>query len=157
MAVRIKEFRTIMNEDGFPVLVQEMTCNYEGSKKMSSPDCVVSLMNKVFDLNKQCEEYFFMLALTTKNIVKGVFRISHGSLAMTVVHPREVFVRAILCQASAIIVVHNHPSGDPEPSPEDLQMTNRLSQAGKLLGITLCDHIIIAGDEHVSIAERHGL
>jgi len=157
MAVRIKEFNIIMNENGFPMLVQEMACNYDGTKKINSPGDVVNMMKTIFKADRMCEEYFFMLALNIKNEVKGIFRISHGNLDSTLVHPREVFVRAILCQTAAIILVHNHPSGNPDPSTEDIKVTGRLVAAGNILGITIHDHIIIAQDGYVSLGEQQHL
>ena len=73
-----------------------------------------------------------------------VVTVSIGTATMSLVHPREVFRPAIRCSASAVIVVHNHPSGDPEPSSEDLAVTRRLDAAGSLLGIALLDHVVVA-------------
>jgi DNA repair protein RadC len=88
-------------------------------------------------------EHFVVLLLDQKNNVIGVNTVSTGSLTASVVHPREVFKPAILCNAAAIICAHNHPSGNPEPSREDRALTTRLVDAGKLLGITILDHIVI--------------
>lgn len=80
--------------------------------------------------------------------------MSRGTLTAALVHPREVFRPAILASAAAIVLVHNHPSGDPEPSEEDLAITRRLIQVGELHGIGVLDHVIIAKDGHVSFRAR---
>jgi len=92
--------------------------------------------------------------LDGKNQVLGFNVVSIGSLTAALVHAREVFKPAILGNAAAIILVHNHPSGDPEPSAEDQALTARLKQAGELLGIRVLDHVVIGDDgRHVSMAE----
>jgi DNA repair protein RadC len=88
-------------------------------------------------------EHFVVLLLNQKNRVVGVNTVSIGSLTASVVHPREVFKPAILSNAAAIILAHNHPSGAPQPSQEDRVLTVRLVAAGKLLGISVLDHVII--------------
>lgn len=90
------------------------------------------------------EEHFVSLHLNAKNEVLGIHEVSHGSLAASLVHPREVFKAAILANSFAIIVCHNHPSGSSvSPSKEDLDTTAQLLSAGKLLGISLIDHLIV--------------
>jgi DNA repair protein RadC len=88
-------------------------------------------------------EHFIVLMLDQKNKVIGIHTVSIGSLTASVVHPREVFKPAILSNAAAIILAHNHPSGQPQPSQEDRVLTVRLVTAGKLLGISILDHVII--------------
>jgi DNA repair protein RadC len=88
-------------------------------------------------------EHFVVVLLNRKNQVIGVNTVAVGSLTAAVVHPREVLKPAVLANAAAIILVHNHPSGDPSPSTEDQQLTTRLVQAGRILGITVLDHVII--------------
>jgi len=99
-------------------------------------------------------EHFVVLFLTTRNRVTGVHTVSMGSLDMTVVHPREVFKAAILANAAAIIVGHNHPSGDPSPSPDDVAISQKLVRGGELLGIAVLDSLVL-GDEgrYVSLQE----
>jgi DNA repair protein RadC len=91
-------------------------------------------------------EHFVTLLLDQKHQVVGIHTVSMGSLTASVVHPREVFKSAILANAAAIICGHNHPSGDPQPSREDRALTTRLVEGGKLLGITVVDHIIIGAE-----------
>lgn len=99
-------------------------------------------------------EHFRVVLLNTKNRVLAVETISVGSLNSSLVHPREVFKRAVQSSAAAVILVHNHPSGDPAPSPEDLEITRRLCEAGRLIGIDVLDHIIIGDHVFVSLKEK---
>lgn len=98
-------------------------------------------------------EVFAVILLDQKNRVVGVQVVSIGSVAASLVHPREVFKTALVANASAVIVIHNHPSGDPTPSREDREITNRLKAAGDIVGITLLDHVVIGGDGYLSLAE----
>src|SRR5690606_23612398 len=99
------------------------------------------------------KEHFIVLFLNTKNRVMGKETLSIGSLNASIVHPREVFRSAIQRSSASIICAHNHPSGDPGPSPEDIEVTRRLQEAGKLIGIELLDHLIIADQSYVSMKE----
>lgn len=98
------------------------------------------------------QEEFLIVTLDTKNRVRRVVRITRGTLNASLVHPREVFRPAIADAASAILLIHNHPSGDPTPSREDFAVTDRLTEVGKLIGITVLDHIVV-GDKAISIRE----
>ena len=90
-----------------------------------------------------------MLVLDIKNNVRGAFEVSRGGLNASIVHPREIFKRALLLNAASIILAHNHPSGDTTPSREDINITKRLVEGGKILGIEVLDHIIV-GDNYMS-------
>ncbi len=100
------------------------------------------------------QEIFAIVLLNTAGYIVGDYRLSEGGLASSIVEPRAVFRRAILENAAAIICMHNHPSGNPEPSAEDIAITRQLVEAGKLMGIPVHDHIIIAGNTYTSLAER---
>jgi len=99
-------------------------------------------------------EHFRIMHLSTRNNVLGIVPVSVGSLNSSIVHPRECFKEAIRRNASHIILLHNHPSGDPTPSKEDLEITRRLVEGGKLLGIEVIDHVIIGDKRYVSLKER---
>lgn len=114
-------------------------------------DVAALLMEEMRYLDR---EYFRALSLNTKNQVLAIDNISVGSLNSSIVHPREVFKRAITNSAAAVILVHNHPSGDPAPSREDIEVTKRLVQAGNLLGIGVLDHIIIGDGRYLSFKEK---
>ncbi len=100
------------------------------------------------------KEYFKLIMLNTKNIVISLKDISMGSLNSSIVHPREVFLEAIKNSSSSVILCHNHPSGDPTPSKEDIDITNRLKECGKLLGIEVLDHIIVGDINYISFKEK---
>jgi DNA repair protein RadC len=106
------------------------------------------------DLRYLQKEHFVCLFLNTKNHVIGQETLSMGSLNASIVHPREVFRAAIKRSSASIICVHNHPSGDPTPSPEDIQMTARLVEAGQIIGIEVLDHIILGDQNFVSLKEK---
>lgn len=99
-------------------------------------------------------ETFYALLLDGKHHLKRREVVSVGSLTSSLVHPREVFRTAVAGGAAALVCAHNHPSGDPEPSAEDLEVTRRLVQAGRLLGIALLDHVIVGDGRYVSLRER---
>lgn len=104
-------------------------------------------------LRRLRQEVFFVLLLDSRQRLIAEVEVSRGSLNQSLVHPREVFAPALREAAAALIVVHNHPSGDPRPSREDAEVTRRLAGAGEILGIGLVDHVIIGGDEFRSFAQ----
>jgi len=106
------------------------------------------------DMRYLKKEYLKLIMLNSKNVVISVKHISVGSLNSSIVHPREVFLEAIKNSSASIIICHNHPSGDPTPSKEDINITNRLKECGKILGIEVLDHIIIGNGIYVSLKER---
>lgn len=114
-------------------------------------DVVASLMVEMRHLDR---EHFKVIVLNTKNVAVKILDVSIGSLNASIVHPRELFKLVLKYNGAALIVAHNHPSGDPEPSPEDIRLTTRLHEAGKILGIELLDHIILGDGVFVSLKER---
>lgn len=100
------------------------------------------------------KEYFKIILLNTKNQIISVEDISVGSLNSSIVHPRELFNLPVKKSAASVILIHNHPSGDPSPSREDLEVTKRLVEAGKILGITVLDHIIVGEGKYASFKEQ---
>ncbi len=105
----------------------------------------------VRDLRK---EVFKVLLLNRANRLIKEVSVSEGTLDASIVHPRDVFREALLEPAAAVILIHNHPSGNPSPSEEDLRITRQLVEAGRLLGIKVLDHIILAGNTHRSLADE---
>ncbi len=101
------------------------------------------------------KEFFKVLLLNVKAEVISTHQVSIGDICTTVVHPREVFVDAVRRSAAAIVLVHNHPSGDPTPSSDDLHTTDRLVEAGKILGIQVVDHIVIGDGVYISFREQN--
>lgn len=117
-----------------------------------SPDDAADISRNY--IGDEDREVFFVMCLNTKNGVVAVHRCHIGSINASVVHPREVFKAAILNNAASIIVAHNHPSGQPSPSQEDIHITRRLVDAGKMLGIEVLDHVIIGGGTKSFISLR---
>lgn len=117
-----------------------------------SPQDVVNLiMEEVRYLDR---EHFKALLLNTKNQILNVITVSIGSLNASIVHPRELFKDAIKVSAAAVVLVHNHPSGDPTPSREDVEVTKRLIEAGKIIGIDVLDHVVIGNGRWVSLKDK---
>jgi DNA repair protein RadC len=121
-------------------------------RALASPALVHELVSS--DLAGLDQETFHVLLLDGKHRLRRRQRVSEGTLTTSLVHPREVFGPAVRESAAALICVHNHPSGDPEPSREDVEVTQRLIEAGRLLGIPLLDHVIVGGAGYVSLRER---
>lgn len=120
--------------------------------RITSPNDVSNLlMSEMKNLKK---EILKVVILNTKNCVISVIDASVGSLNSSIVHPREIFKDAVRKSAAAIILVHNHPSGDPTPSGEDINSTKRIREAGKILGIELLDHLIIGEGIFISLKEK---
>ncbi|WP_216828803.1 RadC family protein [Alkalihalobacterium elongatum] len=106
------------------------------------------------DMRSLTQEHFVCLYLNTKNHVLHRETIFIGSLNASIVHPREVFKEALRRSAASFICLHNHPSGDPTPSREDIEVTKRLSECGKIIGIELLDHVIIGDRTYISLKEK---
>ena len=136
-------------------VVRERRPTYRSPRSVRDAKCVADAFSEHFaPLDR---EHFVALVLDGKNRILGFNVVSVGSLTAALVHPREVFKAAILSNAAALVLVHNHPSGDPTPSAEDRAITERLRQVGELVGIRVLDHVVI-GDEgqFVSLAEQEG-
>ena len=121
---------------------------------VKTPDEVASLVRG--RLKGKKKEHFLALLLDTRNQLIKISEISIGSLDTSIVHPREAFKEAITASAASVIFVHNHPSGDPEASEDDITLTKRLAEAGEIIGIDVLDHIIIGDKNHLSL-KREGL
>lgn len=115
--------------------------------RISSPEAACAIFKHAMNKLDHEREHFICASLNTKNSLKSLDIISIGSLNENLVHPREVFYAAIANRAAAIIVAHNHPSGDTTPGQADINVTRRLKESGELLGIELYDHIIFGADE----------
>ena len=123
-------------------------------KVFSSKDIYVHYHPSLSELKK---EVFLAVLLDGKNRVIREVLISQGSLTVNIVHPREVFNPAIRDSAAAIVVVHNHPSGDPYPSPEDIDLTKRLVATGEILGIKVLDHVVVGDGSYYSFSDQQRL
>ena len=106
------------------------------------------------DLEKEKKELFYVILLNNKNKKLREVKISEGSLTASLVHPREVYNPVIRESAAAVIFVHNHPSGDPAPSQEDIEITRRLKEVGEVMGVRVLDHVVIGHDRYFSFSDR---
>ena len=123
-----------------------------GRTVIRTPDDVAALLLPRFRF--ETKESFLAVLLSTKNHVLKAPVISVGSLNASIVHPREVFREAINASAASVILAHNHPSGDPAPSAEDIDLTRKLAEAGKLLNIPVLDHVILGDGRYISLKEK---
>ncbi len=121
------------------------------SMRFTKPEQVFEMFR---DLRRETKEHFITLHLDGKNRIVCFDRVSIGSLNQAIVHSREVFKTACLSNAAAILLVHNHPTGDPAPSQEDLAITRRIKEAGEILGIKVLDHIIVGDNDFLSFVEK---
>lgn len=136
------------------VRIKQVVREVENVKVLRSPDDVSRL---AYDLiGEEDREVFLVMCLNTKNEVIAVHRAHVGSINASIVHPREVLKSAILNNAASIIISHNHPSGNPTPSSEDIDVTERLAKACEIVGIDLLDHLIVTPNEYkyVSFKEK---
>jgi DNA repair protein RadC len=120
---------------------------------VKSPEDVVKTARNLLKGKKK--EHFVVICLDTRNHLIKTSTVSIGSLDCSIVHPREVFKDAISSSAASVIFIHNHPSGDPTPSEDDIKMTKRLIEAGEIIGIEVLDHIIICDSEHLSMKAKN--
>jgi DNA repair protein RadC len=123
-----------------------------GQYSIKDPGSLAKALRK--SIQEKAKEHFKLVLLNTRNKIIGISTISVGTLNASLVHPREVFKDALAHNASSIILVHNHPSDDPDPSDDDLTVTRRLADAGRLMGIEVLDHIIITRDAYTSLKEK---
>jgi DNA repair protein RadC len=132
-------------------VVRERRTGYGSLRSMRSSHEVYELFQRRFA--QADREEFIVVPLDAKNRVLGFHVVSVGSLTSSLVHPRECFKVAILANAAALILVHNHPSGDPKPSSEDLAITKRLGEIGELMGIRVLDHVVVGDNRYVSFVD----
>lgn len=123
------------------------------SINFTDPDTVANYLFEYF--RDSYKEEFCVLLLDTKNRVIGTKTISIGTINQSLVHPREVFREAIMKNSNSIILSHNHPSGEPKPSKEDILITERLIEAGRYIGIKILDHLIIGDHKYISLKEKN--
>lgn len=137
--MKVKQYKTILGEENIPMLVKEKEVPYQEGK-IESPENVV--------------KYLYEICLNTKNHLIGIFEISHGCISCTVSSPREIFQKALLCGASAAILVHNHPSGDVSPSSEDMKTYETMKRLGDMMNVSVLDSLIIGEHDWYSMASN---
>lgn len=148
-----------VKEDAIPYLKKVgSTTKVNATDSFNSPDKITKAMIDVFDCDSLLEEYTWIMCVDTKLHVCGFFRTSHGTENASTLSTAGIFRRALLSSAYAIVLVHNHPSGDCTPSTEDLNLTQRVIEAGKIIGINVVDHIIIGRNgKYNSLRENSSL
>jgi DNA repair protein RadC len=119
---------------------------------IKNPEAVVKAVRA--SIQDKAKEHFKLILLNSRNKILYISSVSTGTLTTSLVHPREVFKEAITHSAASVVLAHNHPSGDPEPSEDDLKITRKLVESGKILGIEVIDHIIIGKNNHFSFREK---
>lgn len=132
-----------------PYLVKEEEVTYI-NEPLTEPENVVDICNNLLRFCYLAEEHVVMVAVDTKGYVLGIFRVSQGTVDMTICNPREIFIRALLVGASRIFIVHNHPSGDCTPSNYDVECAKKIAEIGNMMGIKLNDFIIVGKDSYYS-------
>lgn len=148
--MRVTKYDMLLNEEQHPYLVKEESRNCPDVDKMISPQKIKKVMDDVFNASYLAEEHVWIVAMNVKCRPLGVFEISHGNVSASIVGTREIFMRLMLCGASQFVMVHNHPTGDVSPSKCDMDTTKEVVEAGKLMKIELCDHIIVGTDGYYS-------
>lgn len=143
-AFGVKLFRAISEKYARKKLVKKIL--------LDSPQAVVDYLRE--KIGKEKKEHFLILSLDSRNYLIRENIVSIGTLNASIVHPREVFKEAIDARAASVILAHNHPSGDPEPSEEDIEITKKLVESGKILGIEVIDHVIITKDKFLSMKQK---
>lgn len=150
--MRINFYEAMLSEDGRASLVKEKGVNYEAGK-LNNPEDIVLMMRRLLHMEQMAEEYCYMIAMNSSCKVLGIFLISKGTANVSLVTPREVYIRALLSGAVQIVLCHNHPSGNVVPSEQDIVITRKVKEAGELININLADHIIIGSDSYLSFKE----
>lgn len=140
-------------ENGLPVLVKEQEIMTE-IKTIDNQEHIYRLCKESLQMHKRTEEYAYIIAVNIKGRILGAFEISHGTVNMTFMNPREIFVKLLLLGSTCFFLVHNHPSQIVLPSYDDVCITKRIQEAGKMVGIELLDHLIVGEDGYYSFKQE---
>lgn len=155
---RLQEIKGIGPNNAFGIkLFQDIATRYKKEQLASNiildnPKVVFEYLQNI--IGREEKEHFIMLTLNSRNHLINVNQISIGTINASLIHPREVFEPALRQLAAQIIIAHNHPSGDPEPSTEDVAITNRLLEVARLMNIDLVDHVIVTSNRYFSLKEK---
>ncbi|MGF0040286.1 JAB domain-containing protein [Peptoniphilaceae bacterium SGI.131] len=151
--MEVNKYSVELKDNKHPILIKEREHIFEGSN-LGNPDLVLKMLNECFRLGYLAEEHIVLIAMNIKLKPLAIFEIGHGSTSTCIISNQAIFKRALLCGATKIIIAHNHPSGDLEPSDEDILAYNKLKDAGKVIGIKLEDFIIVSNEEMYSFAKQ---
>lgn len=149
----IKEYRTELDEDNKNILCEIGHYNIN-KEAFNTPYKVSCFAKEKMHLEKRAEEYCYIVGLNIRNQPMGLFEISHGLVGSSLIGVREIFIRLLLIGAVNFVMIHNHPSGEVSPSPEDCRATQQLIDAGKLMGVTMVDSIIVCEYGYHSLREH---
>lgn len=151
--MRVNLYKLLNDEAGLPVLVREPGKNWSNASDsgLHAPEVIAAMLHDCFSMEDLAEEHVYVIALNKKWKLLGVSEVSHGTVDSSWLPSRGILMRAVLLGASQIVVAHNHPSGDPEPSLVDITAINNLAAACKLMEIPLVDSIIIGRQGHCSM------
>lgn len=152
--MRINQYKLMLDADRKNVIVKEASSNYPEIHSLTHPQNIAEMMEAVFNASELAEEHAWLLAMNSACHLIGVFELSHGSISTCMMGSREIFVRCCLCGASSFVLVHNHPCGTIVPSKPDKEVTEKIRDAGDLMGIKLFDHIIIGDHSYYSFIEQ---
>lgn len=149
----INKYITMLDKDRLACLVKEESIAYGKDEKISNAQQIVNILNTLFYAERLTEEHVWQFCLDAAGHVTGVFVVSKGAVNYSCINPREIYRNALLSNAVSVIIAHNHPSGECNPSKEDMEATSKIKQAGELIGIQLLDHIIV-GDSYLSMRDK---
>lgn len=152
--MRITMYKTVFSDEKV-ILKKELSMNFPHlDRRLNCSSKVYKIATEFLHIHEQTEEYLYMLCLNNKLDFESVFEISHGTVNGSLVGIREIFQKALLANAVNIIVIHNHPSGDPTPSSDDVRITKKMIEAGHILEIEVVDHIIIGHSKYIGLKEE---
>lgn len=152
--MKIQKFNVVLDGDCKNILKEEFSEDYAGVENLDRPGEIVKVMNGVFHLSDKAEEYMYLICMASGCSPIAFFEVAHGTHNAALVGVREIFIRALLCGAAGIVLVHNHPGGCLNPSEEDLCVTDKVWAASEFLGIQLYDHIIVGKGSWFSFAKE---
>lgn len=143
----ISELNTRLNELRHPILVEGQKYRIDGRKRLRDPKQLADFLYGTIGLRDAAEEYLYAFAFDTGNHLLGLLELCHGTVNLCFTTPREVMQKLLLLGASYFVIVHNHPGGNPNPSPGDISMTKHLYIAGELMSLPLVDHVVVGRGE----------
>lgn len=149
----VYEYNVRLNELRMPILREGAKYKVDAKIVFNTPERVQNLASEILDLENAAEEYCYVLALDNKCKLKGLYEVGHGTVDASIVDVRGIFQKALFLGASKIILMHNHPSGDPTPSEDDVKLTQRVKIAGEILDIQLLDHVVVGYRNYKSLKE----
>ena len=153
--MKIYSYVCLLNETGNPYMVKADSYHIDGRKKYTYVDDVYNFIRDALGIHKCAEEFVYVLCFHNTHHLIGCFEASHGTVNSSYLSPREVYQKALMIGAVNIIITHNHPGNDITPSEEDIAVTKKLIDAGKIIGVNVLDHIVVAQCGYCSLREHH--